>query len=259
MIRSKLVKKIGYKVLDIFCKNGIRVNINNFSLRLPVYHFRLFPNDYEKENFEFIRKTIKPGYVILDIGAHIGLTAAIFGTMVKEQGRVFSFEPTPASFATLKETLRINGLQNIVTPVNMPVTEKSGKVDFFISDTKVDFANSLVEWEEGKVLHAIQMDATSIDDFVATQKLTRIDFVKIDAEGAELSVLIGGKKTLSKFKPRVILALHPTAISTNGHSLLSIYELIKSMGFKIYFDSKEIRSDDFCNKQCLFDVHLIAQ
>ena len=259
MIRSKLIKKIGYKLLDIFCKNGISVKINGFSLRLPVYYFRLFPSDYEKENFEFIRRSIKEGHVVLDIGAHIGLTAAIFGNMVKEHGRVFSFEPTASSFATLKETIRINGLQNIVTPVNMPVTEKSGKVNFFVSDSDTDVANSLVEYEEHKILHAIQLDATSIDDFVSAQNLTRVDFVKIDAEGAELNVLKGGAKTFATFKPLIILALHPEAINAIGHSLLSIYEVVKTMGFKIYFGSTEMSSDDFCNRQGLFDVHLTTQ
>ncbi len=258
MIKSKLIKKAGYKVLNVLFKNGIEVKINNFSLRLPVDFFRLFPKDYEKENFKYIRRHIKQGDTILDIGAHIGLTAAIFGKIVKQEGKVFSFEPTPSSFATLKETIRINGLQNIVTPVNMPVTEKSGKVKFFVSNTDVDVANSLVEWEEGKTLNTIELNATSIDDFMEAQKIKRVDFIKIDAEGAELSVLKGGQKTFLRFKPLIILALHPVAINANGDSLLSIYEFVKKLGFKIYFENRELSSDEFCKKQMLFDVHLTA-
>lgn len=256
MIKSKLVKRIGYRALNILSKNGMKVNMNNFSLRLPVDYFRLFPKDYEKDNFRFINSKVKKGDIILDIGAHIGLTAVLFGQKVSDTGRVYSFEPTPVSFKVLKETIRINKLENIITPVNRPVTESTGKVQFFISDTAVDVANSLVAYEDGKKLHGIELNGTSVDDFVNGEKLKKVNFIKIDAEGAELKVLKGAKETLISFKPLVILALHPIAIAANGDSLHNIYEYIQSLGYKIYMDQKEMEKNSFCEEKSLFDVHL---
>ena len=256
MIKSKLIKKIGYNVLNTICPNGINVAMKNFSLKLPVDYFRLFPKNYEDENFQFIDRSLKPGHTVLDIGAHIGLTAVLFGQKVTPNGRVFSFEPTPVSYGVLKETIRINKLEQVITPVNSPVTDKSGTVNFYISNTAVDVANSLVAWEKGKELHGIQLNATCVDDFVKSQKITKVDFMKIDAEGVEYKVLNGAKETLTTHKPLVILALHPTAVATNGDSLKDIYSFLKEIGYKIFLDQKEINEDSFCRQTGLFDVHL---
>lgn len=256
MIRSKLIKKAGYSVLNMLCPNGIKVEMKNFSLKLPVDYFRLFPKEYEDENFQFINNSLKLNNTVLDIGAHIGLTAVLFGQKVGSKGRVFSFEPTPISFNVLKETIRINKLENVISPVNSPVTDKSGKVNFYISNTAVDVANSLVAWEKGKELHGITLNATSVDDFVRKQKIAKVDFMKIDAEGVEYKVLNGAKETLKTHRPLVILALHPTAIITNGDSLKEIYTFVKDIGYKIFLDQKEMNENQFCNQTGLFDVHL---
>ena len=256
MIRSNHIKKFGYSALNILCPNGIKVNMQDFSLKLPVDYFRLFPKNYEHENFQFINTNLKLGQTVLDIGAHIGLTAILFGQKVGNKGRVFSFEPTPISFKTLKETIRINNLEKVITAVNSPVTDKSGQVNFYISDTAVDVANSLVAWEKGKELHGITLNATSVDDFIQQQKIEKVDFMKIDAEGVEYKVLNGAKETLKTHKPLVILALHPVALNTNGDSLKEIYIFVKALGYQIFLDDQEISEDFFCRQTGLFDVHL---
>lgn len=258
MIRSVWLKKVGYKILSLVFKNGMTVSINDIEIKLPVYYFRLFPKDYEKDNFKFVKSSIKSGDVVIDIGAHIGLMAAVFGKLVKENGKVFSFEPTPGSYSILCETVRINKLNKIVTPVNMPVTEKSGLVNFCISDNVIDVANTLTPWEEGKSLKVLSIRSTSIDDFVESEKLNKLDFIKIDAEGAELQVLKGGYKTIKHFKPKINLALHPAAIIANKDSLTAIYFFIKDAGYKIYFEDKELGQPEFCEQKGLFDVHLLV-
>jgi FkbM family methyltransferase len=252
------LKKIGYKVLSSVFKNGIPVSINKTMIRLPVDYFRLFPGDYEQDNFEFVKSNVKPGDVVLDIGGHIGLMAVLFGKIVKENGKVFSFEPTPGSYLNLRETIRINKMNKIVSPLNMAVTERSGPVDFFISDNIVDVANTLTPYEKNKELKVIKVEATSIDDFVIKHKLNKINFIKIDAEGAELKVLKGGSQTISQLKPKINLALHPEAIIANNDSLSAIYDYINELGYYIYYRNQELGKAAFCGKENLFDVHLFA-
>lgn len=258
MIRSKLIKKIGYKVLDIITfQQGIPVSINGFRLKLPTYYFRLFPEDYEKDNFHHIQSAVKEGDWVLDIGAHIGLMAVVLGKKVKAGGRVYSFEPTPVSYGVLCKTIRINGLDNVVTPVNAAVSDKTGQTTFYISDTAVDVGNSLVKYGNDKVLRGIDLPMVSIDDFVKKEKLARLDFIKIDAEGAEYKVLKGGMETLRTFRPRIILALHPEAITANNDSLEDIYTFIREMGYTIIYEEKELDKTGFCSIKNLFDVHLV--
>jgi len=258
MIRSKLIKKIGYRLLDILTlKKGIPVRINGLRLKLPTYYFRLFPADYEKDNFNYIQSVVQEGDWVLDIGAHIGLMAVVLGTKVKPGGRVFSFEPTPASYKILCQTVSINGLGNIVKPVNAAVSDSSGQASFYISDTAVDVGNSLVKYGNDKVLKPISIAMISIDDFVKKENINRLDFLKIDAEGVEYKVLKGGMQTLSKFRPRIILALHPEAIRANGDSQEEIYTLIKEAGYTVMYEGKELDKTGFCCIDSLFDVHLI--
>lgn len=208
-------------MLDILTlKKGIPVRINGFRLKLPTYYFRLFPADYEKDNFNYIQSVVQEGDWVLDIGAHIGLMAVVLGSKVKPGGRVFSFEPTPASYKVLCETVRINGLDSIVKPVNAAVSDSSGQASFYISDTAVDVGNSLVKYGNDKVLK-------------------------------------GGMQTLGKFRPRIILALHPEAIRANGDSQEEIYTLIKEAGYTVMHEGKELDKTGFCCIDSLFDVHLI--
>lgn len=258
MIKSVLLKKIGYKVLSIVCRNGITTHINDTPIKLPVYHFRLFPKDYEKSNFAFVKSNVKQGDVVLDIGAHIGLMAVLFGKMVGPKGKVFAFEPTPGSFKNLCNTIKYNKLPDVVTPVNMPVTEKSGPVNFFISDNDVDVANTLSPWESEKELNTLKTQATSIDDFVSDKKLPKVDFIKIDAEGVELGVLKGGYKTAMQFRPKINLAIHPSAIVANGDTLEEIYDLVKELKYDIFLDDNQLSREAFCREKGLFDVHLFA-
>lgn len=258
MIKSKLVKKVGYFVLDLVTfKKGIPVLINNFRLKLPAKYFRLFPSDYEKENFEYIISRVKENDVVLDIGAHIGLMAAVFGKKVKKGGRVFSFEPTTVSYNVLCNTIAINGLKDIVIPVNAAVGGNSGKVIFFISDTAIDVGNSMVKYGDDKKTWPVEIDMVSIDDFVKSQQLNKVDFIKIDAEGAEYKVLLGGLNTFTTFKPLIILALHPEAITANNDTLELIYDQVNKMNYSINYNGKKLDREAFCERKQLFDVHLL--
>ena len=258
MIKSALVKKIGYKVLSIVCRNGITANINDTPIKLPVYHFRLFPKDYEKSFFEFVKTNVKSGDIVLDIGAHIGLMAVLLGRQVKPGGKVYAFEPTPGSYGHLCDVVRFNNLEETVIPVNMPVTEKSGMVSFFISDNEIDVANTLTPWEQEKELGSLKIKATSIDDFIRERQLTKVDFIKIDAEGAELKVLKGGYNTIKNFRPKINLALHPDAIVANGDSLEAIFQIIGDLNYSIHRKDGIMTRQSFCEKKVLFDVHLFA-
>ena len=70
------MKEVVYKLLDtVTGGKGLRKTINGFSVKLPTRYVNYFPADYEQQNFAFLRKHVKQGDTIMDIGAHIGLFA----------------------------------------------------------------------------------------------------------------------------------------------------------------------------------------
>lgn len=131
-----------------------------------------------------------PATSALDIGANLGTTAAILSQHLP-QGRVYAFEPGPAIFKALQTNLASNGLDN-VTPLNLAVGETPGSFRFHENSAY----GHLTEDSSGT-----EVTATTVDDFVQKIQFASLDFIKIDVEGFEQSVLKGAAETIAKYDP----------------------------------------------------------
>ncbi|RYF96622.1 MAG: FkbM family methyltransferase [Chitinophagaceae bacterium] len=257
-MKNGLLKEIAYGAYDLFTgKKGVSKRYGNVDLRLPVRYVRFFPSDYEKENAEIIAKHVKEGMTVIDIGAHIGLTSVIIARYLKSTGKIYAFEPTPTTCDVLKETIRINKLQNVIIPVQAALSDKSGKTQFYISDHSADNSNSLVNnnRRDRKESH-VDVILYSLDDFMRQNDVKAAGFIKIDAEGAEFQVLKGMKETIERYAPKMILSLHPYSIKNGGDSLEEIWDLVKSHGYHVELDGRELERQEFVSKPDLFDVFL---
>lgn len=256
MKKQNILKNLVYSLLEkIIYPKGRNVNISGFSLCLPFRYSRFFPKNYETDNMEFIRNNISEGMTVIDIGAHIGLYTIAMGKIVKGSGKIYSFEPTPATFKVLQKNIHLNEMNNIVRPLNKAVSDTEGTTTFYINDTGVCNSNSLAKNNNKGI--GINVALTSIDKLVETEKISFIDIIKIDAEGAEYSVLKGSEKTLRKFRPKIILGLHPKSIENFGDSLILIYDFISTLGYKITYENAIMSKEVFINKCDIFDVRLI--
>jgi FkbM family methyltransferase len=230
------------------------VKVNDHQFRLPARYYKYFPPDYEQTNFSFFKKICKPGMTIIDIGAHIGL----FSTYMQQlsNGHVYSFEPTPSTLALLKKTIALNQLQNKIDVIAAAVSDKNGKANFSIDPEPASVSNSLVQYQRTANLQTCEVDVVTIDDFIKTRGL-KINFMKIDAEGAELAVLKGARNTINTQRPIMILALHPSAIVARKETNEMIWLFLKEINYTISCNGQEISKNEFCEKGELFDVHLI--
>lgn len=258
MKQKSIIKNLIYSILEkTIYPTGRKVNISGFSLSLPIRYSRFFPKNYETDNMEFLRNNISEGMTVIDIGAHIGLYTIAMGKIVKGSGKIYSFEPTPATFKVLQKNIHFNEMNNIVRPLNKAVSDTEGTTTFYINDTDVCNSNSLASNYNNNKGIGINVALISIDKLVETEKISFIDIIKIDAEGAEYSVLKGSEKTLRKFRPKIILGLHPKSIENFGDSLILIYDFISSLGYKITFENSIMSKEVFIKKRDIFDVRLI--
>jgi hypothetical protein len=137
------------------------------------------------------------------------------------------------------------------------VSDKSGTTTFYVTDIVAHNSNSLANnRREGGSGYGIEVKLTSIDDLKKEFNIPKIDFLKIDAEGAELSVLKGATAVIEAHKPRMLLALHPEAIRNFGDSLPAIWDYVKDKGYKIAYRHDEITREFFISQTSLFDVFL---
>lgn len=223
-------------------------------VRFPPRWSRYFLPEYESDNYTFLKNNLREGMHVIDIGAHIGLFSVCCAKLTGPSGKIICFEPTPGTFAILKETIRLNKCRNI-TASEVAVGSKAGKATFYISNTFEGCnANSLVL--NKKEAKGYEVAITTLD-LVCSDHAVRPDLIKIDVEGAELEVLKGGDHTFKTIRPIIILGLHPSFIQVKGDSLAEIWELIKGYQYKVLLNGSEMDKKDFISQIDIFDVQCI--
>ena len=190
----------------------------------------------------------------IDIGAHFGLFSILFAKHF--QCKVYSFEPTPFTQKIFSKNIILNHTETQIELIPKAVSSKDDICTFYIQDFDGAVSNSLIDYhhsDEHKTPYKVQV--TSIDRFSAGKQ---IDFIKIDAEGEELQVLMGGKDIINKYKPKMLLSLHPDAIKGKGESLKMIWDLLINYEYSMSDGVNRKYSEElFCNNLKMFDVFLI--
>jgi FkbM family methyltransferase len=256
MINTKPV----YALLETLTMGkGLPKTVNGVQLKLPAKYIRYFPGNYEEDNFLFMKSCCGKGATILDIGAHIGLFSAVAAKVTGEQGRVYAFEPAPATLPVLEQTIRINGLGSRICAVNQAMGSQTGSITFYVSDDEADNSNSLVAYKEDRKLNGVQVQMNTIDHFAADMRLDKIDFIKIDVEGAEYDTLRGGKEIFKNHRPCCILAIHPEPIEKKGDRLEDIYDLLVELNYEITYHGMPVDKEGFCSNRALIDLHLMPR
>ncbi|MCW3105601.1 MAG: methyltransferase [Segetibacter sp.] len=246
-------KSFIYSVADFFFPRGITRNMNGTIIRFPAKWSRYFRNGYEKYNFEFAAKSIPAGGTAIDIGAHIGVFAVHLSKLTGRQGKVYAFEPSPYTFAVLNKVINLNKQYGEIVAYPFAISDKEGEINFNIVPGSASVANTMASMENTV---PIKVKMISVDAFRKANNL-RIDFLKIDAEGAEYLVLYGAKETFMEDRPKAHLGLHPWQIKAMGTSLEKIWDLLALYQLMIYLAGSPVNREWFCHQTELFDVELI--
>lgn len=166
---------------------------------------------YEFDKQLLIAQTLEKGKVFFDIGANVGFYTLLASSLVGDTGRVFAFEPVPKNVVFLKKHLEMNHLRN-ATVFSAAVSERSGVAQF--SEGPNNYMGRLAD--EG----TLAVELVSLDELSAKGNLDRPDYIKIDVEGAELSVLRGARVLLADACPTIFLATHGSEVHSECLSLL---------------------------------------
>lgn len=159
---------------------------------------------WELENQRRFAACLGQGDVVYDIGAHVGLYTLAASDRVGPAGHVYAFEPFSRNIAFLRRHLELNHLSNC-TAVEAAVSDRAG-LQYF-DPTSHDSAGHLSR--SGKI--AVQ--TLSLDEFVFGSGGNRPpNAMKINAEGAEMEVLSGGRRAILAFSPVIFLSTHSEEI-----------------------------------------------
>lgn len=149
---------------------------------------------------------IRPGDTVVDVGANLGYYALIAAELVGEQGHVIAIEPNPSVYAFLRDTISVNGFSSRVTALNAAIGggSREDSAPFFVPHGEPKNGRFLLKGEDarhlsasGEVFSVKTVDTVPVDS-------GRVDFIKIDVEGAELEVLGALATLLETHRPKVV-------------------------------------------------------
>lgn len=168
------------------------------------------------------------GQVVVDAGANIGYFTLRSARLVGPSGRVVAFEPSASSFSVLMKNLRLNGLRNTLA-MNIGLGEKEDISKYWVYDSSIlNSTTHEVRRKDAKLVGIERVQLRVLDDVLDEQRIESLDYLKLDTEGAELAILRGAKKSLSRFHPRIVGEAHP-GWSDSGAEIL---EYLKTFGYK---------------------------
>lgn len=170
-------------------------------------------------------KLLEPGATFVDVGANLGVYSMIAAHFVGPQGRVVAFEPTPEARELLEIAKQRNGFAGLVVRPEA-LSDHLGEADLFF-DSQTELA-SLSKSTSG-TSKSIRVALTTLDAVHAEMDLSATSMVKLDAEGAEESILRGAKDFLRASDP---VLLHEIKVGTNVD--LRVANLLSDMGFAPY-------------------------
>lgn len=166
---------------------------------------------------------IRPGDTVLDLGGNFGTSALTFARCTGPGGRVFSFEPAFAE--PLRRTLADNGVGN-ATVIPDAVGDTPGEMDFYVSDAGID--SRLSNEPRGGVHRRVRV--VTLDAFVESAGLDRVDFIKVDIEGAEELAIRGATGVIERFRPKWSVSSYHTDLQGDRQHP-KLVRLLRSLGY----------------------------
>jgi FkbM family methyltransferase len=206
---------------------------------------------WEPEESEFFRKRLRPGMVVLDVGAHCGYFTLLFAERVGAGGRVIAIEAERHNHELLLQNVSSAGVAN-VRAIHAAAARESGIVTLSISPQNTGDHRAYT-WESGR--DVVEVPALALDDL--DPPLDALDVVKLDVQGTEHRAMEGMRRTISRFRPLMLVEFWPQGIRELGDDPADVLDTYRRLGFEItVLGSPEMEQDEmvefadarvFCN------------
>ncbi|MGB8541382.1 MAG: FkbM family methyltransferase [Candidatus Acidiferrales bacterium] len=184
---------------------------------------------YEMELLFLLKEVLAPTMVFVDVGAQIGYFSIVAAALVAERGAVHAFEPDPVSYSRLT---RNSHAYPWVKTYNCVVTNSIGEVTFFRSLVPGESGWGAIFNPDGERAR-ISSRACTLDSWMSAEKITQIDILKIDVEGAECRVLEGAQSAVAKTRPIIWAEANAMCLSRDGKSVALLVQVLEGWGYLV--------------------------
>lgn len=186
--------------------------------------------DWFEQEIEFWRNGIQAGMTVIDVGANAGVYTFSAARRVGSTGLVLAVEPFSQCIEYLNETCRVNQLDWVKVCAGA-ASDRNGTAKLSLSSASE--LNELISEEEGQTRDASsfeEVECFTLDSLIEQYDVSRVDFLKIDAEGHELQVLKGSDRILTEFAPIILYE----NIAGHQGSNLPVADYLRSIGYQLF-------------------------
>ncbi|WP_161957570.1 FkbM family methyltransferase [Mariprofundus sp. EBB-1] len=188
--------------LTLSINGGIQIVVPN-DLNLMTPYVLTEQQDWFEDEIIFIRKIIKSGMKVVDIGANYGCYSMTFSSLVGDKGHLWAFEPANSTVSFLKESIKINHFKQ-VTLIKAALSNREGTAELLLQANS-ELNSISTSGSSNSARESVPLKR--LDDCIKSYQWRDIAFVKLDAEGEEIRILEGGQEFFSRFSPLVMFEL----------------------------------------------------
>jgi len=194
--------------------------------RLFEWSYHRYKGMLEAGDIRALKSFIRPGTVVIDVGANIGFFTRLFARSVSQGGKVIAIEPETTNFSRLTAMLAREGLSSTVETLQAVAAEKSGTLKLKINpqhpaDHKIS--------DEGTPVKAV-----SLDDLLAGNHWPPVSLIKIDVQGAEAMVLRGAGEIIRRNRPALFLEIDDEGLRALNANAEELFKMLREQGYTIH-------------------------
>lgn len=198
-----------------------RINIDGYNL-LSCY--RLWPGEIKGY---FLHHELREGDIVIDAGAYLGDFSLYAAKVVGNSGKVISFEPHPLSYKKLVDNIKLNKLTNVI-PINRGLYSENTNLNLY--DSALGTSSIYLSKESQNEEENFNIDVVRLDDQLQKLNVNRVDFIKMDIEGAEIEAIKGCNEILRQNNVNLAIASYHVVNGSMTSGLLE--DLLKDMGYQ---------------------------
>lgn len=190
---------------------------------------------YNRGIVSYLDRFIKPGMVVLDVGANIGEITLALAKRVTAEGKVIAFEPVSYIAKKLEKNVLANNFSWVVIE-HIGLSDHEEEVPIFNScgqdpsqENNEGLGTLYPDAQSSKIIEKIKI--LPLDQYMKNHVVARLDLLKIDIEGAELACLKGARSTIEKLKPQIIVEVQKNTSTIAGYDQREILDFLTAMGY----------------------------
>jgi len=190
---------------------------------------------FERSTVATLRELVKAGDVVLDIGANIGAHTLGLAKNVGAAGKVYAFEPADFAFQKLLRNLALNPELERRTKASQVMLGSGAEKppNGVYASWPLEKVDSVHPKHRGRFVSTEGAVVDTLDGFVAREKVSRINLIKMDVDGHELPVLQGGRSVLREHRPVIVMEMSPYVHAEEQNSFAAVIEVLKEFRYKI--------------------------